>query len=31
MPTLLTLANPLYWDKKLRITLLTLATFVAMC
>jgi hypothetical protein len=25
------LANPLYWDKKIRIAILTLATFIAMC
>jgi len=28
---LFALANPLYWDKKVRITVLTLATFAAMC
>lgn len=26
-----TLYNPLFWDKKLRIALLTLATFAALC
>jgi hypothetical protein len=25
------LYNPLFWDKKLKIAILTLATFVAMC
>jgi hypothetical protein len=28
---ILGLVNPLYWDKKLKIAILTLATFVAMC
>jgi hypothetical protein len=23
--------NPAYWDKKLRIAILTLATFIALC
>jgi hypothetical protein len=25
------LTNPLYWDKKIKIAILTLATFVALC
>lgn len=24
-------ANPLFWDRKVRIAILTLATFAAMC
>jgi hypothetical protein len=28
---LLTLQNPLFWDKKIRIAVLTLATFMALC
>jgi len=26
-----TLRSPLFWEKKLKITLLTLATFAALC
>jgi hypothetical protein len=25
------LRNPLFWDKKIRIAILTLATFIALC
>ncbi len=25
------LANPLYWDKKIKIAILTVATFMALC
>jgi hypothetical protein len=25
------LSNPLYWDKKVKIAILTLATFMALC
>ena len=25
------LNNPLFWDKKVRIAILTIATFIAMC
>ena len=25
------LQNPLFWDKKLRIAILTIATFMALC
>ena len=28
---MLSLANPLFWDKKVKITVLTLATFLALC
>ncbi len=30
-PMMAALSNPLFWDKKIRIAILTLATFVAMC
>ncbi len=29
MPAILT--NPIFWDKKVRIALLTLATYMALC
>jgi len=25
------LVNPMFWDKKIRITILTIATFAALC
>ena len=28
---LIALTNPMYWDKKIRIAILTFATFAAMC
>jgi hypothetical protein len=31
IPMLLILSNPRFWDMKVRIAILTLATFIAMC
>ncbi|MGA2584900.1 MAG: hypothetical protein ABSG31_16630 [Tepidisphaeraceae bacterium] len=28
---MLSLTNPLFWDKKIKIAILALATFIAMC
>lgn len=31
MPTMSALANPIFWNMKIKIAILTLATFAALC